>query len=131
VNKTLTSASVLLAAFAAFVAVGFGASQTHEYPEASEYRWDLPKGFPKPRIPADNPMTVAKARLGRYLFYDRRMSVNGTDSCATCHRQELAFTDGKPQAVAATGQLHPRCAMSLVNVAYNSVFTWSNPNEPT
>ena len=128
-NKPLTFAPVLFAAFAAFVAVGFAASQTREYPAASEYRWDLPKGFPKPRIPADNPMTVAKARLGRYLFYDRRMSVNGTDSCATCHRQELAFTDGKPQAVGATGQLHPRGAMSLVNVAYNSVFTWSNPNE--
>jgi cytochrome c peroxidase len=128
VNKTLTSALVLLAAFATCVA-GLGASQTGVHPETSEYRWDLPKGFPKPRIPIDNPVTVAKARLGRYLFYDRRMSVNGTASCATCHRQELAFTDGKPQAVGATGQLHPRGAMSLVNVAYNSVFTWSNPNE--
>ena len=88
----------------------------------------LPKGFPKPRVPANNPMTAAKALLGRYLFYDKRMSVNGTASCATCHRQELAFTDGRAQAVGATGELHPRGAMSLVNVAYNNAFNWSDPS---
>jgi len=85
-----------------------------------------PKGFPKPRIPANNPMSAEKALLGRYLFYDKRMSVNGTTSCATCHRQEMAFTDGRAQALGATGQLHPRSSMSLVNVAYNNAFNWSD-----
>jgi cytochrome c peroxidase len=88
----------------------------------------LPKGFPKPRVPANNPLTAAKALLGRYLFYDKRMSVNGTTSCATCHRQEMAFTDGRARAVGATGQLHPRSSMSLVNVAYNNAFNWSDPS---
>jgi len=88
---------------------------------------DLPKGFPKPRVPLDNPPTAAKIELGRYLFYDKRMSVNGRSSCATCHKQELAFTDGLPRAVGATGEKHPRSAMSLVNVAYSAVLTWSNP----
>jgi cytochrome c peroxidase len=88
---------------------------------------DLPKGFPKPRIPTDNPMTSEKVELGRYLFYDTRMSVNGKSSCATCHKQELAFTDGLAVAVGATGERHPRGAMSLVNVAYSAVLTWSNP----
>ena len=88
---------------------------------------DLPKGIPKPRVPTDNPPTAAKVELGRYLFYDKRMSVNGKSSCATCHKQELAFTDGLPRAVGATGEKHPRGAMSLVNVAYNAVLTWSNP----
>jgi len=74
-------------------------------------------------------MTAAKVRLGRYLFYDQRMSVNGTQSCASCHKQELAFTDGKAQAVGATGELHPRGAMSLVNIAYSAALTWSNPTE--
>ncbi len=41
-------------------------------------------------------MTLAKVELGRHLFYDQRMSVNGKASCATCHRQDLAFTDGRP-----------------------------------
>jgi len=91
------------------------------------YQLALPKGFPKPRIPADNPLTADKVRLGRYLFYDKRMSLNGTTSCATCHRQELAFTDGRAQALGATGQTHPRSSMSLVNVAYTGAFNWSNP----
>jgi cytochrome c peroxidase len=69
-------------------------------------------------------MTPAKVELGRYLFYDPRMSRNGTQSCASCHIQSLAFTDGKPRGEGSTGELHPRGSMSLVNVAYASVFTW-------
>jgi cytochrome c peroxidase len=92
------------------------------------YRFDLPKGFSKPRVPAANPMSEAKVRLGRHLFYDQRMSVNGLQSCATCHKQELAFTDGRAASLGATGQSHSRSAMSLVNVAFSSVLTWSNPN---
>ena len=91
------------------------------------YPWNLPKGFPRPYVPADNLMTAAKVELGRYLFYDTRMSVNGKGSCATCHKQELAFTDGLAVSQGATGQLHTRSSMSLVNVAYSGALTWSNP----
>jgi cytochrome c peroxidase len=91
------------------------------------YSWNLPRGFPRPHVPADNPMTAAKVELGRYLFYDTRLSVNGKASCASCHKQELAFTDGRAVAVGATGQAHSRNAMSLVNVAYSAALTWSNP----
>jgi cytochrome c peroxidase len=94
---------------------------------AGEYQWNLPKGFPKPYVPANNPMSAAKVELGRYLFYDRRMSVNGTASCATCHKQELAFTDGRATGLGATGESHSRSAMSLVNVAYSAALTWSDP----
>jgi cytochrome c peroxidase len=90
------------------------------------YHWDLPKGFPKPSAPADNPMSAVKVELGRYLFYDKRLSVNGASSCATCHRQEFAFTDGRKTAIGATGEVHTRNAMSLVNVAYEATLTWSN-----
>src|SRR6516165_9367 len=48
---------------------------------AQEYAWQLPKGFPKPHVPADNPMSAEKVELGRYLFYDVRMSLNGKTSC--------------------------------------------------
>src|SRR3984957_3795208 len=91
------------------------------------FNFSLPKGFPAPSIPAGNPMSALKVELGRYLFYEKRLSVNGTTSCATCHLQKLAFTDGRGQAVGATGQAHPRGAMSLVNVAYDAVFNWSDP----
>ncbi len=90
------------------------------------YEWDLPRPFPLPAVPLDNPMSGAKVDLGRHLFYDTRMSVNGEQSCASCHKQELAFTDGLPRAVGTTGEVHPRGAMSLVNVAYNPSLTWDD-----
>jgi cytochrome c peroxidase len=93
----------------------------------ADFEWNLPKGFPRPAIPADNPMSAAKVELGRYLFYDKRISVNAKESCGSCHKQELAFTDGRAQAEGTTGQLHPRSSMSLVNVAYASLLTWANP----
>lgn len=91
------------------------------------WQWELPDGVPAPRVPADNPMSAVKVELGRRLFYDRRLSVNGTLACAGCHRQELAFTDGRGRAVGATGETHPRGAMSLVNIAYASRLNWANP----
>jgi len=92
------------------------------------YRWTLPAGFPKVPVPADNPMSAAKVELGRFLFYDQRMSVNGKGSCSTCHLQELGFTDRKIVAVGVTGEKHPRRVMPLANVAYFAVFNWANPN---
>lgn len=94
---------------------------------AEPYEWRLPRGFPRPRVPPDNPMSAAKVELGRHLFYDRRLSLDGTYACASCHRQELAFTDGRARAVGVKGQLHPRSAMSLANVAYNAGLGWDDP----
>ena len=94
---------------------------------AADFYWNLPKGFPRPPVPADNPMSPEKVELGRYLFYDKRISINGKESCGSCHRQELAFTDGRAHAEGTTGQTHPRSAMSLVNVAYAPTLTWADP----
>jgi cytochrome c peroxidase len=95
--------------------------------QPAPYVWRLPPGFPTPRVPADNPMSAPKVELGRHLFYDTRLSSNRRFSCATCHQQARAFADDKPQAVGVTGQIHPRGAMSLTNVAYGPVLTWANP----
>jgi cytochrome c peroxidase len=93
----------------------------------ADFNWNLPGRFPRPAVPQGNPMSPAKVELGRYLFYDKRMSVNGKESCGSCHRQELAFTDGRADAEGTTGQVHPRSSMSLVNVAYVPFLTWANP----
>ena len=71
-------------------------------------------------------MKAAKVELGRRLFHDTRLSVNGRGSCASCHQQRLAFTDGRSQAVGVTGELHDRSSMSLINVAYNNNYTWAS-----
>ncbi|MEB3179130.1 MAG: MbnH family di-heme enzyme [Nostocaceae cyanobacterium] len=91
------------------------------------YTWNIPSRMPKPIVPTDNPMSKEKVELGRHLFYEKRLSVTGNFSCAECHIQAKAFTDGKIVGVGATGQKHPRNSMSLTNVAYNSVQTWANP----
>ena len=94
------------------------------------WTWDLPRGFPAPRVPAGNPMSAAKIDLGRHLFYDPRLSGNRTQSCSTCHRQEKAFTDGRPRAVGSTGEIHRRGSMSLANVAYARTLTWAVGDAP-
>lgn len=94
---------------------------------SADYEWDIPSPFPKPPIPADNPMSAVKVELGRRLFYDNRLSVTGDRSCAACHQQALAFTDGRARAEGATGELHPRGSMSLANVGYLPALAWANP----
>jgi cytochrome c peroxidase len=93
---------------------------------ARGYRFNLPLGFPTPRVPFDNPISEEKVALGRHLFFDRRLSSNGEFSCASCHDPARAFTDGRPRAVGVTGEVHPRSSMSLANVAYSPVLTWAN-----
>ena len=93
----------------------------------SSYPWDVPTWMPKPLDPRDNPTTPGKVELGRRLFYDARLSVNRSRSCGSCHHQERAFTDGLKVSPGALGHLTPRNAMSLANVAYAPVLTWSNP----
>lgn len=95
---------------------------------ATGWSWDLPENFPTPRVPASNPMSKAKVELGRRLFYDPRLSGNGRQSCSSCHLQEKAFTDGRARAIGSTGELHPRSAPSLTNVAYNATLAWANPS---
>jgi len=113
---------------AAALAVVGAATIAARVQSAPEYEWDLPKGFPRPAVPADNLMSAAKVDLGRHLFYDLRLSGNGAQSCATCHQQDKAFTDGMATSVGSTGEDHPRNSMSLVNVAYATTLTWANPS---
>ncbi|TGL68625.1 MbnH family di-heme enzyme [Leptospira kmetyi] len=92
------------------------------------YVWNLPPGFPIPAVPASNPMTQEKVDLGRFLFYDKKLSGNQTQSCGSCHKQANAFTDTLTTSVGSTGDIHPRNAQGIINVAYNVRQTWVNPN---
>ncbi|MBN9384329.1 MAG: cytochrome-c peroxidase [Chitinophagaceae bacterium] len=75
-------------------------------------------------IPADNPLTVQGVQLGRMLFYETALSAGDRVSCATCHRQELAFTDGKRFSAGVDGTLQPRNTMSLANLLWVRNFFW-------
>ena len=106
---------------AVVVAVGANAA------EPIAYRWRLPRGFPEPLVPTDNPMSEAKVMLGQRLFFEKRLSLTSSYSCASCHDPVRAFTDGRARAVGATGQLMTRGAMALINVAYNASYGWTDP----
>ena len=64
-----------------------------------------------------------KIELGRYLFFDRRLSVNNTRSCATCHNPQFAFTDGYKRSLGVYADLHQRNTQPLFNLAYLKYFT--------
>ena len=98
----------------------------HGEPPDDGFDWKLPPNFPRPPVPNDNPMNAAKVELGRHLFYDTRLSLNHTRSCASCHVQSRAFTDGEPAATGATGDVLTRNAMTIANVGYASALTWAN-----
>lgn len=92
----------------------------------TEYQWQIPEGFPIPKTPDDNPMSEAKVRLGEALFFDTNLSANQSQSCSTCHQPELAFSESLVRSVGSTGEVLSRNSMALVNVAYNTHYTWAH-----
>jgi cytochrome c peroxidase len=121
--------AALAAALAVLAGCGGGGTELRETRgSAGGWVWPLPPTFPEPKVPADNPMSAAKVELGRFLFYDARLSGNGSQACAGCHHQDKAFTDGRAQAIGSTGEVHPRSSQHLANVAYNATLTWANPS---
>ncbi len=94
---------------------------------AAEYDLGLPPWAPIPLEPSLNRMTPEKVELGRRLFYDPRLSSDQSKSCASCHLQELAFTDGLARSPGVGGDLTLHNSPSLANVAYLPALNWDNP----
>lgn len=98
--------------------------QTTDTP-ATPYTLVTPIGFPAIIIPANNPMTIEGIALGRKLFYDPILSLDNTQSCASCHRQNFAFADSNTQfSKGITGELGTRNAPSIMNLAWEKKFFW-------
>jgi cytochrome c peroxidase len=75
-------------------------------------------------IPPDNSQTPEKISVGQKLFFDRRLSVDGTISCSTCHDPAFAFTDRKPTSVGIKGRVGQRNAPTVLNALYNKTQFW-------
>ena len=110
------------AALLAFAALVSGTAATHPV----EWDWGLPEGVAAPPVPADNPMSAAKVELGRRLFHDADLSIDGTMSCATCHSQRRAFADGTQTRPGVHGGPGKRNVQGLANVAYLTPLTWAD-----
>ena len=82
--------------------------------------------FPEPLVPADNPSSVEKTKLGHDLFGETALSINGKFSCATCHQPARHFTDGLKVAIGALGEPHRFNTPTLYNTAYNASLGWQD-----
>jgi cytochrome c peroxidase len=91
------------------------------------WRWTLPPGREPPTVPADNPMSAAKVALGRRLFYEADLSVDGTMSCAACHEQKRGFADDNRTRPGVHGDPGRRNVPGLANVAWLPSLTWGDP----
>src|ERR1043166_6547053 len=74
--------------------------------------------------PPENPYSPAKAELGRYLYFDKRLSSDGTVACATCHDPSHGITDGAPVSTGIRGQRGNRSAPTVINRAYSLAQFW-------
>ncbi|QDH80992.1 cytochrome-c peroxidase [Echinicola soli] len=84
-----------------------------------------PEYFPNDvPMPSDNPLTEKGVELGRMLFYEKQLSIDRTISCASCHQQEKAFTDGKKISTGIHDTPGDKNAMSLANLHWTSRFFW-------
>ena len=119
-NKHITLFFLLL------VVATLGACQDDE-PQVIEmdttpYELTLPDGFPIPELPEGNELTIARVALGKKLFYDPILSRDSTVSCASCHFQHLAFTDGLAVSEGIDGGMTKRNSPTLANIAYHPYF---------
>jgi cytochrome c peroxidase len=84
----------------------------------------LPVKLTQAVTPPDNPQAPEKIALGQKLFFDGRLSADGTVACATCHDPARAFTDGRPTAVGIHGRTGQRNAPTVLNALYNKTQFW-------
>src|SRR6266849_4461246 len=75
-------------------------------------------------IPPDNPQTAEKIALGQRLFFDGRLSADGTVACSTCHDPARAVTDGRPASIGINGRVGQRNAPTVLNALYNETQFW-------
>jgi len=90
------------------------------------YKPEMPLGLDDEafKVPQDNPMTKEKIELGRFLFFDKRLSANNTIACASCHIPALAFTDGQPVSTGIHNQQGGRSAPTAINRGFSMEQFW-------
>jgi len=118
-RSPLCSALVLLTTAALAWGPAWGADQALLTQAQAMFK-PLPKVMESP----DNPVTPEKVALGRLLFFETRVSVDGTVSCSRCHQVSLYATDALPKAIGALGRLNPRNSPTVLNAAQEFVEHW-------
>jgi cytochrome c peroxidase len=107
-----------------FGLVSCGAKRESSTPIGPPVQIEVPLGLPKVEVPADNPPTAATIALGRRLYYDTKLSADGTLACAGCHNPRFGFADGRRVSRGAGDQLGTRSAPTVLNAAYYPLQFW-------
>src|SRR5258708_13734958 len=89
---------------------------------APPHRFTMSAFFQQEELPADNPLTEEGVEVGRRLFFDPLLSVNNSQSCASCHQPVSAFSERKKVSIGAEGRKGTRNALALFNLAWKSSF---------
>lgn len=97
---------------------------TPDFSNTTPLNLDLPAFVPPMPIPTDNPLTEQGVELGRFLFWEPKLSVDGTISCGSCHAPESGFSDSNTFSTGAGGAIGVRQSMSLTNVAWANFYFW-------
>lgn len=99
-------------------------------PLGTPYRLEVSERLPRVELPADNPLTEEGVALGRQLFFDKRLSGNNSQSCASCHQEDVAMVDrNKAFSIGSTGIQGDRNSMPLFNLAWHERFFWDGRAE--
>src|ERR1044071_7773448 len=103
-------------------------AQQQKNRSGDEFKIALPVGISRDlwrrRIPADNPMTPDKVALGRSLYFDKRLSVDGTVSCATCHDPANAFSDHNVVGTGVSNRVGTRNTPTILNAMFSERLFW-------
>lgn len=121
-NLKLSAGDKLIYLLRASICLLFFFSFSLPFPAQAE-SYSLQPLPPLPIFP-ENPITPDKVELGKKLFFDRRLSGDGTMSCATCHNPETGYSDGLSISLSYPTTKNWRHSSSLINLAYNSMFFW-------
>jgi cytochrome c peroxidase len=90
----------------------------------SVHQVGVPVAATRAATPPDNPQTSEKIALGQKLFFDGRLSADGTVACSTCHDPARAFTDGRTTSIGINGRIGQRNSPTILNALYNKAQFW-------
>ncbi|MBX7222244.1 MAG: cytochrome-c peroxidase [Blastocatellia bacterium] len=117
----------LVAGLAGWLTIS-GTPPRHSVQAAEGYQIQIPKGLPADvwaeLIPKDNPMSAAKVALGEKLYFDKRLSVDRTVSCATCHDPATALADSNAVGVGISNKKGARNSPTVLNSMFNELQFW-------
>lgn len=99
-------------------------SMVQDQPAEIQVPKGLPPLSPNAVVPASNPMTVGRIELGKQLYFDPRVSLNGTVSCATCHNPEKGWSDGQVTTIGIGGAANGRNSPTVINTVYGRTMFW-------